>query len=96
MRSNLIRRSLAWSFLFVIVINVLLVAVAGTFLGYVGLLLFPGEWAIYANFDVSIHKDLWALVLVELVNVLFYWIIFLLFELWKAGRATAASEHPRA
>ena len=85
LRPNLLSASLAWSFLLVLVVNLVLVAVAGTFPGYIEWLLFPGEWTVYANLDVSIHNDLWALVLAELIDVLVYWplIALLLSLLWR-------------
>lgn len=75
MRFSLIRDSLCWSFLFVLAITYLAGPLAGTFFGYLGFLLIPGEWAVYSNFEVNNH-DLLPFLMAWLVNVLVYGIVF--------------------
>ena len=80
---KLILESLARSFLFVLVINVLGVALAGTFLGLIGFLMAPGPLLIYGIFDVNNH-DILPLIAAEMINVVIYSIPFGCFLIYRS------------
>jgi hypothetical protein len=79
------RTSLVCSFLFVLAVNLLPEIFLHPFVAYAGFLLIPGIWIAYDILEGSVH-DLSPFIIMQLVNILFYWIIFaLLLALRRKG-----------
>lgn len=80
MRKKLIRTSLLYSFLLVFALNALGTIFEGTILNFLALpsmLMAPGIWIVYGLFDVNNH-DLLPFVLAELIDLLIYWLVFMM------------------
>jgi hypothetical protein len=71
------RASLICAFLFVVAITLLGTFFADSVIGYAGYALSPGIWIVYGIFEPN-DQDVMPLLLMELVNILIYWLPFAL------------------
>ena len=85
----LVLESLARSFLFVLAINVLGIALTGSIFVWIGFLMVPGIWLVYGMFDVNNH-DMVPFLAAELINVVVYSIPFAILSILRKRRTDAA------